>query len=366
MSDVLAANWDADASAPVGRLAPSPTGVLHLGNARSLVLAWLAARSRGGRVLLRVEDLLPGEPALVGSLLRDLTYIGLDWDDPGPIPGANAVGAFLPTEAHRPDFVLQSQRHDLYQAVAQGLQAARLVYPCICTRKDIEQAVRAPHREAMGHAYPGTCAGRFRSVRDALAHEARISAAIGRAPLGAALRMRVPEHPIGFVDRLAGPQQVSLPDDSGDIVVRRKDGAWAYMLAVVVDDMAMGVTQVVRGDDLLACTAQQLAIHAAIEANIRPEALGCARLPAPPEYLHVPLVLGDDGRRLAKRDRSLHVQTLQAMGIDGARVRRWLARSLNHPETDDLGELAAAFDWRRVPREAVVFGAAALAEFSRS
>jgi glutamyl-tRNA synthetase len=150
---------------------------------------------------------------------------------------------------------------------------------------------------------------------------------------------------VTFTDRLGGVRMVHLPSDSGDLVVRRKDGGFAYMLAVVVDDAAQGVTEVVRGDDLLDATAQQLAVYAA---------LGHTTVPS---WVHLPLVLGDDGRRLAKRNRSLQISALREMGVRPDTVRAWLAESLGLPATGEMAKLVQAFDWAQVPRQPVVFGA---------
>lgn len=195
-----------------------------------------------------------------------------------------------------------------------------------------------------------------------------------RRALGCALRLRAPGQAMVFEDQICGPQRTLLREDSGDFVVRKKDGDYAYMFAVVVDDLAMGVTEVVRGDDLLGCTAQQLAVYAAIAEHVPVEALGggsgplaAPRLGPPPSWHHVPLVLGDDGRRLAKRNRSIHVRQLAADGVSPARLRRWLAESMGLPATGDLATLVAA--WRERPAElpeavraAVVFTPAALAQ----
>lgn len=345
----------------VGRLAPSPTGLLHMGNARSLLLAWLSARAAGGRVLLRVEDLLPGEEH-VDSVIADLEWLGLDWDEAPALAGGFAPGG-------RPRAIRQSERTGVYREVLGGLALAERVYPCICTRRDIEAAASAPHAEDQGIPYPGSCRDAFPSELHAVAAEEARAAEVGRPPLGVAWRLRTGHEPVLFEDGLHGPRAVSLVHHSGDIVVRRKDGGFAYMLAAVVDDLAMGVTEVVRGDDLLDCTAQQLAVYEALRVGARFAGGGGGEVAAlweralgwtPPAWVHVPLVLGDDGRRLAKRNRSLHLSALRDAGVSSERVRRWLAGSLGYPETPRLDELVAAFDWRRVPREPAVFGAAAL------
>ena len=322
----------------VGRLAPSPTGLLHVGNARSLLLAWLSARHQQGRIYLRIEDLLPDADRHLPGLLADLAWLGL------------ATDPWQPTQP----VMRQSARDAVYAALLTELQARGDVYPCVCTRKDIDVAARAPHVEDKAQAYPGTCRGRFADETEALAWEHARAKAEGRAPLGVALRLRVPDAPVQVTDQFHGAFSVNLPQDSGDIVVRRKDGGVAYMFGVVVDDWAMGVTEVVRGDDLLDVTGQQLAVYAALER------LGSPLLPPPsprPTYVHVPLVLGDDGRRLAKRNQSLHIGALREGGVPAQRLLDWLAVSVGL-EPGPLTALAANFTWAQVPRTPVTFGAA--------
>jgi glutamyl-tRNA synthetase len=204
----------------VGRLAPSPTGAQHVGNARTYLIAWLSARSRGGRVLLRIEDIDSPrvKPGAAAALLEDLRWLGLDWDA-GP--------------------VVQSERLPLYEAALRRLRAQERVYPCTCSRSDVERAASAPHLEHEAAAYPGTCAGRHAADADRLA---------GRAY---AWRFRVTPRVVTFVDGFRGRVGVDLREARGDFVVWKAAGTPAYQLAVVVDDAAMGVTEVVRGDDLV-------------------------------------------------------------------------------------------------------------------
>lgn len=327
----------------VGRLAPSPTGVLHVGNARSLLWAWLSARSQGGRVLLRIEDLLPGAPEHVASVLQDLRWLGLDWDDPGEVVGRLDPASFDAACAGRPALVLQSERAQVYRGVLEQLASRGLVYACICTRKDIETALRAPHAEDKAQRYPGICRGRYVDLSAALRAEAAAAGRAGKTPTGAAQRLRVPRSAIDFVDAFAGPQRQDVDAESGDFVVRRKDGTAAYMLAVVVDDRAMGVTEVVRGDDLLEVTGQQLWVHRALAEHVAAAELGGPGPATEPRFCHVPLVLGDDGRRLAKRNRSLHVRTLIERGVAASSLRAWLAASMGLPATGDLATLVDAY-----------------------
>jgi len=277
-----------------GRYAPSPTGRLHLGNARTALLAWLDARSRGGAFILRVEDLDHARvPAgAEQAVLDDLAWLGLDWDE-GPDRG----GPFAPYR--------QSERGGRYDAAIDRLLAAGRAFPCACSRADVARAAQAPHEaDEDGPRYPGTCRG-------LAADEVRARAAAqGRAP---AIRFAGGGERIDFVDDIHG----AVPADAAgldDFVLRRADGTAAYQLAVVVDDAAMAVTRVVRGDDLLRSTPRQIALT---------RALG---LPAP-AFAHVPLVLTASGERLAKRTRPEAVADLRARGLPPAAVIGALAAS---------------------------------------
>ena len=278
-----------------GRFAPSPTGTLHLGNLRTALLAWLFARSAGSGFLVRMEDLDTGRvrPGYAEQQLEDLAAIGIDWDG---------------------EVVYQSQRLALYEEAISAL--GDRVYECYCTRAEIREAASAPHGPLPEGAYPGTC---LRLTAADLA-EKRAS---GRAP---ALRIRADSARIAFEDRLHGHVEGVVDD----FVVRRNDGAHAYNLAVVVDDAAQGIGEVVRGDDLLDTTPRQLFLA---------DALGLPR----PVFAHVPLVLGPDGARLAKRHGDV---TLREVPAD--RARGWMYETLGLPEdgtfTPDL-----------LPREPTVF-----------
>lgn len=284
-----------------GRYAPSPTGDLHLGNLRTALIAWLFARSAGGRFLVRVEDLDPGRvrPHFEARQLADLRALGLDWD--GPV-------------------VRQSERLDLYRAAVEILEAEGLVYRCWCTRAEIREAASAPHGDLPEGAYPGTC-------RELSAAEIAVREESDRPP---ALRVRAEAAPIAFTDRLAG-EVAGVVDD---FVIRRNDGAHAYNLAVVVDDAEQGVGEVVRGADLLDSTPRQLWLGARLG------------LPAP-RHVHVPLMLGPDGSRLAKRHGAVTLADRTALGETPDQVRGALAASVGlarpgeRPGTD---ELLARFD----------------------
>lgn len=296
-----------------GRFAPSPTGELHLGNLRTAVVAWLAARSRGGAFLLRVEDLdrERSRPEYEARQLADLAAIGLDWD-----------GAV----------VRQSQRFERYDAAVERLRGLGLVYECFCTRREIrdeiEAAPSAPHLPP--DAYPGTC-------RELQARRAAELRAAGRTP---ALRLRAGGCRVDFSDRLAGPGGGGVDD----FVLRRNDGTPAYNLAVVVDDAEQGVTQVVRGDDLLGSTPRQILLQ---------RLLGNPT----PEYLHVPLVLNAARQRLAKRDGAVTLAALADVGVSPADVTAWIARSLDLAGTHEraaLPDLVDRFDPDRIPRDPIV------------
>ena len=276
---------------PVGRLAPSPTGAQHVGNARTYLLAWLSIRSRGGRIILRIED-IDSPRVRVGAAeqaVDDLRWLGLDWDEGPDIGGPN--GPYVQTE-----------RVELYRVALARLRCDERVYPCTCTRSDIESAASAPHIEHEGPIYPGTCAGR---------------AAADAASLGDrafAWRLRTTEVPREYTDLVAGTQRVNVKQQLGDFVVGKMDGSPAYQLAVVCDDHAMGITEVLRGDDLLPSAFRQIELF---------EAFGWI----PPTFAHVPLVVGPDCRRLAKRHGDTRLATLRKEGVSADALLGLLAHS---------------------------------------
>jgi glutamyl-tRNA synthetase len=276
-----------------GRFAPSPSGAMHLGNVRTALLAWLSARSGGGRMVLRVEDLDTGRvvPGAEQNLMDELHWLGLDWDE-GPDVGG-------PCAPYR-----QSERARLYeQAIARLLQGGQ-AFLCGCSRADVARAATAPHGEE-GPRYAGTCRDKDPALVQARA------AAQGRPP---SVRFRGDGRRLPFDDGLHGPVDPLGADGLDDFVIRRADGTAAYQLAVVVDDAAMGITEVVRGDDLLSSTPRQLALY---------QALGLAA----PCFVHVPLVLSPAGERLAKRTRPRALADLRAAGLPPDAVVGALAAS---------------------------------------
>jgi glutamyl-tRNA synthetase len=299
-----------------GRFAPSPTGLLHLGNARTALLAWLDTRARGGAFVMRVEDLDRARvpPGAEAAQLDDLRWLGLDWDE-GPYR--------------------QSERAALYDAAVERLLASGRAFPCACSRADVARAATAPHDgdAAAEPRYPGTCRGRDPAEVRARAAEQ------GRAP---AIRFDGRGERVAFTDELCGPTATD-PEGVDDFVLRRADGTAAYQLAVVVDDAAMGITRVVRGGDLLRSTPRQIALGRALGLPI-------------PAFAHVPLVLAPGGERLAKRTRPPSLRSLRESGVPPEVVIGALAASAGLTQAAALGarELVAGFSLARVRREPVV------------
>jgi glutamyl-queuosine tRNA(Asp) synthetase len=286
----------------LGRFAPSPTGILHLGNLRTALASWLSARAAGGRWLIRMED-VDGPRCrrdLGEAQLRDLAALGLVSDAP---------------------VVWQSERGADYRAALAALHGAGRLYPCACTRKDLQLLASAPHAEDGLRPYPGRCRGRAWEGFEQ------------------ALRLRLPEGAVAWEDRLLGPQAEDPAALTGDPLLFRRDGCFAYHLAVVVDDGAQGVTEVVRGADLRPVTATQIRLQ---------EALGLPR----PAYAHLGLVAAPDGSRLGKRAGGLGVEALAGRGIALPEILGWLGWSLGcleRPESCAAEDLIGAFAWSRVP-----------------
>ncbi len=301
-------------STPVGRFAPTPSGRMHLGNVFSALLAWLSVRSQNGHLVLRMEDLDTARtsPEFASQIREDLLWLGLPWD--------------AETQP-------QSARSGVYDRYFEMLRDRELLYPCYCTRSQLH-SVNAPHMSDGTYVYPGTC----RSLTDAQRQ------AVGRAP---AWRVTVPGGTRSFRDRVQGLYQEDLQQHCGDFVVRRADGVYVYQLAVTVDDGEAGVTEVVRGRDLLSSAPRQMYLQ---------ELFGFQT----PRYAHVPLLLASDGKRLSKRDKSLdlgelrkHCSASQILGI--------LAHSCGLTDSSrpiSAAELAADFSWDRVQRQDITLPAA--------
>jgi glutamyl-tRNA synthetase len=302
----------------IGRLAPSPTGGLHLGHARTFLIAWLAARQAGGRVILRIEDLdeTRVRPEAVTTAFIDLKWLGLDWDEGPDVGGPNGPYS-------------QSERRAVYDDVLEQLKALDLVYPCTCTRADIARAATAPHAEDEGPTYPGTCSRR----------RAADASALGDRPF--AWRFRVSKGNVAWADLFLGRAQCDPSQVGGDFVVGRNTLGPSYQLAVVTDDAKMGVNQVIRGLDLVPSTPRQILLYRALEWQ-------------EPRFGHVPLAVTTDGRRLAKREGSIKLATLREQGVDPRRLVGGLIESCGWskqlvPSTPR--DWVEAYDGKALPRE---------------
>lgn len=286
----------------IGRFAPSPTGTLHLGNLRTAMASWLSAKAQGGRWIVRVEDVDgPRCDAAIGEAqLRDLAALGLESDE---------------------EVIWQSRRSEAYRAALALLHEGSGLYPCACTRRDLQRLASAPHAEDGLRPYDGACRSRAWEGFEA------------------ALRFRLPDGGVEWEDLLLGPQQDDPAALTGDPLLFRRDGVFAYHLAMAVDDGAQGVTEIVRGADLRSVTATQVRLQ---------EALGLTR----PAYAHLGLVTTPDGSRLGKRGGASGLESLRARGAGAEDVIGWLGFSLgclDRPEPCRAGDLIPRFDWRRVP-----------------
>lgn len=293
-----------------GRFAPSPSGRMHLGNVFSAMLAWLSVKSQNGEMVLRIEDLDPDRcrPEYTETLKDDLRWLGLHWDR---------------------EQTPQSQRTDAYAEAFGWLEQQGLVYPCYCSRGELH-AASAPHASDGRLLYAGTCRNLSAAER----------AEKTKAP---AWRLSVPDRFYSFTDGLQGHYSENLVEECGDFIIRRADGVYAYQLAVVADDAEGGITQVVRGMDLLDSTPRQLYLY---------ELLG----KEPPEFYHVPLLLSADGRRLSKRDRDLDLGVLRQKYTPEEILGRLahLAGILDTPEAASAKELAGLFAWEKVTAEPMI------------
>ena len=293
-----------------GRFAPSPSGRMHLGNMFTALISWLSARKQGGRWLLRIEDLDPQRSkAEYARLIEDdLAWLGLEWDEGGIAGGC-----------------MQSLRGDVYEGVMARLGELGLLYRCRCTRADI-MATQAPHQSDGRVVYAGTC-------------RPSVNPPFELAGVRGAVRLYVPDRDVEYADVVYGRQRVNLAVDCGDFVVRRADGAWAYQLAVTVDDALMGVTEVVRGCDLLLSTAPQMYLASLMG------------YPAP-VYAHLPLLRNDAGQRLSKRDGAMAMDALRGRYTARQLLGRlgFMAGLLPEPDACGLQELVEVFDWEKLRR----------------
>ena len=315
----------------VGRFAPSPSGRMHLGNVLCALLAWLSARSKGGACLLRIEDLdeMRCPRSHAAQIIDDLRWLGLTWDDPDPEnPGAQHYAAAL---AEMPKNVVQSayqsDRTPIYLYFENILREKGLLYPCFCSRAALH-AASAPHLSDGRVVYTGTCRG----LSAAEVAEKRKT----RQP---ATRVMVPDEEISFVDGCMGPYRERLTEECGDFIIRRSDGVFAYQLAVTVDDGLMGVTEVVRGNDLIGSTARQIWLQRLFGFT-------------PPAFYHMPLLLAPDGRRLSKRDEDLDLGRLRQHMCPERLVGAlaFAAGLIDREEPVMAQDLVAAFSWDKVPK----------------
>ena len=296
-----------------GRFAPSPTGRMHLGNVYAALLSWLSAKSKGGEWVLRIEDIDPGRSRqeFADRIMDDLEWLGLTWDG---------------------DVEYQSKRQDIYEHYFELLRKEGLLYPCFCSRADL-LATQAPHESDGRVVYKGTC-------RD-------LNPADYPQGITPAWRMRVPDETIETTDGHYGAYRVHLPTEIGDFIVRRKDGAFAYQLVVVVDDLTMGITEVVRGRDLLLSTSQQLFLAQTLRY------LNTEKVFPEVSYAHFPLLMNEAGQRLSKRDKSLDMGVLReqhsAGEIIGLIAHLAGITPTQHPITPQ--ELLPFFKWEKIPTE---------------
>lgn len=304
-----------------GRYAPSPTGLLHIGNARTALTAWLSVRSQNGAFIWRLEDL--DAPRVVHGMSEvaqeDLAWLGLDWDE----------GPGLP-EGHSGPYV-QSQRHDLYEEALKTLFDKDLLFPCRRSRKDLQDVASAPHGTERGSPYPA-------SFRPSDLDPSWFDALQSADKPEAAIRFKVHGRQVAFEDRVYGRIVERVDQTTGDFVLKRRDGFYAYQLAVVVDDLLMGINEVVRGEDLLGSTARQIQLI---------EALGGI----PPAYAHVPLVLNEKGEKLSKRDWALSLRSLREHGVYPEQLAGYLAYTLgllDRPIACKPRALLPFFQWEKI------------------
>lgn len=316
-----------------GRFAPTPSGHLHIGNAWTALLSWLQIRQAGGEFVLRMEDIDKprSRPEYAAQILDDLRWLGLDWDE-----GPDVGGQCAP--------YVQSERGEWYAAALERLERGGWLYPCYCSRAELMAIASAPHGlSAEGPAYPGTCRG--------LSVEERAQKAAVKEP---SVRFALPmEREVAFEDLVQG-RQVALPGAGGDFVVKRADGIIGYQLAVVVDDATMGITDVLRGWDLLDSTPRQILLYEALGWEV-------------PQFAHVPLLLGADGKRLSKREKSVALYGIREAGTKPEQVvgcLAYLGGLLDRVESVKAEDLIANFDLQKVPREPVMLNEEMIRQFT--
>ena len=311
------------------RFAPSPTGYLHIGGVRTALFNWLFARKHGGQFILRIDDTdeQRNVKEALAPILHGFRWLGLDWDEGPDIGGPNAP-------------YVQTQRLQSYEGALEKLKVVERVYPCTCSRSDVEAAASAPHLGQEGPVYPGTCAKR--SVSDAATLTRSVSEG-STSPF--AWRFRTTNNTRQFTDLVAGPQQCNVAQELGDFIIAKADGSPSYQLAVVADDHAMGITEVLRGDDLLPSAFRQLELY---------DVLGWQ----PPQFAHVPLVVGSDGRRLAKRHGDTRLATLRGAGVPPERLIGLLAWScglIEKPQPAKAHDLLSGFNLGKLSRKKWTF-----------
>lgn len=316
-----------------GRFAPSPTGRMHLGNVYSALLSWLSVRSQGGQWVLRIEDLDPqrSRREFGQQIEDDLRWLGLTWDE----GGLDGVRSEAPCDSY-----VQSQRGEVYEHYLSLLTERGLTYPCYCTRADI-MATQAPHETDGRIVYAGTC--RPLGLTKVGDEKLEFKEKNGRKP---ATRLMVPDEDIAFTDGHYGPQSVNLARHCGDFILRRADGAWAYQLAVVVDDALMGITEVVRGRDLLLSAPQQIYLYRLLGFDV-------------PQFCHLPLLCNHEGQRLCKRDKSLDLGEIRRGGLTApqviGRLAYW-AGLIDREEAVCPTDLVDGFSWQKVPINDILVG----------
>lgn len=308
-------------SAVKGRFAPTPSGFMHLGNIFCCLLAWLSAKSKKGKIVLRIEDLDSVRCPRINSdrLATDLEWLGLTWDE----------GAYISDNS---DEYFQSNRSAIYTTFFEKLLQQGIIYPCFCSRNELH-SINAPHLSDGRIIYPGTCYK--------LSPNERLIKASTKAP---AYRIHVPNETICFNDGCYGTQLFNIAKENGDFIVRRSDGVYAYQLAVTIDDALMGITEVVRGWDLLSSSPLQIYLY-----NL----LGFQQ----PSFTHIPLLIAPDGRRLAKRDKDLDLEVLRKSYVSPEPIigyLAYLAGQLEHPEAISVSELLKIYNPKLIPTHNIV------------